>query len=92
MEGIGARTIEKIEINSQEQGDSIYQYLNNYWNIINLSQESEGNAITDQLKISPKQTAKICEFILKINNFKNTLDQKKSLTPFISEVLEAFAY
>jgi len=92
MEGIGARTIEKIEISSQEQGDSIYQYLNNYWNIINLSQENEGNAITDQLKISPKQTAKICEFILKINNFKNTLDQKKSLTPFISEVLEAFAY
>ncbi len=30
MEGIGSRTIEKIEINSQKEEGNIYQYLNNY--------------------------------------------------------------
>src|SRR5436190_23339627 len=41
MEGIGTRTIEKIEINSQKQGGSIYQYLNNYQNIVKLSLTGE---------------------------------------------------
>ncbi|KLL02998.1 MAG: ATP-dependent DNA helicase PcrA, partial [Mycoplasmataceae bacterium CE_OT135] len=93
MDGIGARTIEKIEIDSQKQGESLYHYLNNYQSIISLSlAENEENPTTEQLKLSPKQTAKICEFVLKINNFKNALDQKKPLTPFITEILEAFAY
>ena len=88
MEGIGARTIEKIEINSQKQGDSIYQYLNNYQNIVNLSPTGEES----ELKLSPKQTAKICEFVLKINNFKDSLNQDKKLTPLLSETLQAFNY
>ncbi|CAJ0844780.1 3780_t:CDS:2 [Entrophospora sp. SA101] len=63
MDGIGARTIEKIEINSQKQGEGIYHYLNNYQNIVSLSLAgNEENATTEQLKLSPKQTAKICEF------------------------------
>jgi DNA helicase-2/ATP-dependent DNA helicase PcrA len=88
MEGIGARTIEKIEINSQKQEKSIYQYLNNYQNIASLSPSGEEN----ELKLSPKQTAKICEFVLKINNFKDFLDQDKKLSPFLFEILESFAY
>ena len=90
MEGIGIRTIEKIETSSQEQGVSIYNYLNNYQNIINSS--SSDNETINQLKIGPKQTAKICEFVLKINNFKDILDQKNKLTPFLEEVLETFDY
>ena len=90
MEGIGARTIEKIEINSQKQGRSIYQYLNSYQNIANLSLDGEES----ELKLSPKQTAKICEFVLKINNFKLSLnqDKDKKLTPLLSELLETFNY
>src|SRR3954470_746861 len=88
MEGVGARTIEKIEINSQKQGGSIYQYLNNYQNIVKLSPAGEEN----ELKLSSKQTAKICEFVLKVNNFKNFLNQDKKLTPLLSEILETFNY
>jgi len=88
-EGIGVRTIEKIETNTQQQEVSIYNYLNNYRNIISLSASDE---TLNQLKIGPKQTAKICELVLKINNFKDILSQKNKLTPFINEVLESFTY
>ncbi len=88
MEGIGTRTIEKIEINSQKQGSSIYQYLNNYQNIAKISPD-EGE---DELKLNLKQTTKICEFVLKINNFRDFLIQNKKLNSFLSEILETFAY
>ena len=90
MEGVGVRTIEKIETNSQKQGISIYNYLNNCQGIINSSPSNDETI--SKLKIGPKQTAKICEFVLKISNFKDVLDQKKKLTPFLDEVLETFAY
>lgn len=88
IEGIGVRTVEKIEVNSQKQEKSIYQYLNNYQNIVSLSPARK----EDELKLSPKQMAKICEFVLKINNFKDFLNQNKKLSSFLPEILEAFAY
>lgn len=88
-EGVGTRTIEKIEINSQKQENSIYNYLNNFQNIISLSSNEE---TINQLKIGPKQTTKICELVLKINNFKDILSQKNKLSPFLSRVLESFDY
>src|SRR3989442_7483644 len=39
QEKIGARTIEKIEQNSEKERISIYEYLNNFANIANLNQE-----------------------------------------------------
>lgn len=91
VEGIGSRTIEKIEINSQKQGDNIYQYLNNYQNIAAEISPS-GKKEEDELKLNPKQTTKICEFILKINNFRDFLTQNKKLGSFLPEILEAFVY
>src|SRR6266487_3710131 len=55
QEKIGTRTIEKIEQNSEKEGISIYNYLNNFANITNLSQE----------KIAASQIEKICSVILK---------------------------
>src|SRR4051794_36850681 len=93
MEGIGGRTIEKIEINSQKQGNNIYQYLNNYQNIVKLSPAGEEKKEEeDELKLNPKQTAKICEFVSKVNNFRDFLTQDKKLNSFLSEILEDFAY
>jgi DNA helicase-2/ATP-dependent DNA helicase PcrA len=57
QEKIGARTVEKIEQNSEKEGISIYNYLNNFANITNLSQE----------KIIAGQIEKISMLILKIN-------------------------
>jgi DNA helicase-2/ATP-dependent DNA helicase PcrA len=91
VEGIGSRTIEKIEINSQKQGDNIYQYLNNYQNIATEISPS-GKKEEDELKLNPKQTTKICEFILKVNNFRDFLAQNKKLSSFLPEILEAFVY
>src|SRR3982751_6405372 len=54
MEGVGIRTIEKIETNSQKQGISIYNYLNDYQNIISSSPSN--SEVINQLKIGPKQT------------------------------------
>src|SRR6185503_11758146 len=39
QEKIGARTIEKIEQNSEKGGTSIYNYLNNFATITNLTQD-----------------------------------------------------
>ncbi|CAI2168868.1 6473_t:CDS:2 [Funneliformis geosporum] len=39
QEKIGTRTIEKIEQNSEKEGISIYNYLNNFATITNLTQE-----------------------------------------------------
>jgi len=81
-EGIGARTIEKIEENSEQQGISVYNYLNNYHTLLVNSEE----------KISSKQREKILEFILKINNFKEILTEKKTLHNFILTILNSFNY
>jgi DNA helicase-2/ATP-dependent DNA helicase PcrA len=58
QEKIGARTIEKIEQNSEKEGLSIYNYLNNFATITNLNQE----------KFVAGQVEKISLIILKINN------------------------
>ncbi|CAH1764034.1 1145_t:CDS:2 [Entrophospora sp. SA101] len=82
MDGIGARTIEKIEINSQKQGEGIYHYLNNYQNIVSLSLAgNEENATTEQLKLSPKQTAKIYKKLIKTRNnlILSSIHQAKGL-------------
>jgi DNA helicase-2/ATP-dependent DNA helicase PcrA len=57
QEKIGARTIEKIEQNSEKEQISIFNYLNNIATITNLSEE----------KILVGQVEKIGEVILKIN-------------------------
>ena len=92
VEGIGSRTIEKIEINSQKQGDNIYQYLNNFQNAIKFSLIGEEKKEEDELKLNPKQTTKICEFVSKVNNFRDFLTQNKKLGSFLPEILEAFVY
>jgi len=57
QERIGARTIEKIEQNSEREGTSIYHYLNNFASIANLNEE----------KFVAGQIEKISAVILKIN-------------------------
>src|SRR6185437_3933164 len=57
QEKIGARSIEKIEQNSEKEGTSIYNYLNNFATITNLNEE----------KIAAGQVDKISAVILKIN-------------------------
>ena len=58
QEKIGARTIEKIEQNSEKEGISIYNYLNNFATITNLTQE----------KLAAGQVERIVLVIFKINN------------------------
>ena len=57
QEKIGTRTIEKIEQNSEKEGINIYEYLNNFATIANLSEE----------KFVTGQVEKISTVILKIN-------------------------
>ena len=57
QEKIGARTIEKIEQNSERERISIYEYLNNFATITNLNEE----------KIATGQVEKISSVILKTN-------------------------
>ena len=57
QEKIGTRTIEKIEQNSERERTSIYEYLNNFATITNLSEE----------KFVAGQIEKISTVILKIN-------------------------
>jgi len=57
QEKIGTRTVEKIEQNSEKEGISIYNYLNNFATITNLSKEKFGTG----------QVEKIGEVILKVN-------------------------
>jgi len=58
QEKIGVRTIEKIELNSEKEENSIYEYLNkNFTSHNDLTQEN----------LTPNQTEKISEVIQKIN-------------------------
>lgn len=57
QEKIGTRTIEKIEQNSEKEGTNIYEYLNNFATIANLSGE----------KLATGQVEKISTVILKTN-------------------------
>jgi len=82
QEKIGARTIEKIEKNSEEEGISIYSYLNNFATMANLSQD----------KLAVGQVEKIGEVILKINNHQAKLAKKISLSTFLLGVLNDFNY
>ena len=82
QEKIGARTIEKIEKNSEEKGISIYSYLNNFATIADLSQD----------KLAAGQVEKIGEVILKINNHRAKLVKKISLYTFLLGVLNDFSY
>jgi DNA helicase-2/ATP-dependent DNA helicase PcrA len=82
QEKIGARTIEKIEQNSEKEGISIYEYLNNFATITNLSEE----------KIAAGQVERISAVILKINKFKEKLEQKISLSTFLLSLLNDFNY
>ena len=86
--GIGMRTVEKIENNSARLGVSIYHYLNNYQNINHLIEETKSN----ELKLSPQQQGKILEFILKVNNHKDSLNKKKSLVSSLDDILNSFTY
>jgi len=79
---IGARTTEKIEENSQKEGLSIYNYLNNFATITNLNQE----------KLIAGQVEKIGLVILKINNWKEKLETDLSLNNFLLGVLNDFSY
>ncbi|CAG8525088.1 12855_t:CDS:1, partial [Racocetra persica] len=90
QEKIGARTIEKIEQNSEKERISIYEYLNNFATITNLSQEK---MMTGQIK-------KIGAIILKINKWQEKLklelsqqlEQKSPLSTFLLGVLNDFDY
>nr|CAG8433665.1 12627_t:CDS:2 [Entrophospora candida] len=73
QEKIGARTIEKIEKKSEEKGMSIYNYLNNFATIADLSQD----------KLATGQVEKIGEAVLKINNHQAKLAKKISLYTFL---------
>ncbi|CAG8502227.1 1800_t:CDS:2 [Gigaspora margarita] len=55
QEKIGARTIEKIEQNSEKEGISIYNYLNNFATITNLSEEK---FVSRQVEIINKKLIK----------------------------------
>ena len=90
QEKIGARTIEKIEQNSEKERVSIYNYLSNFANITNLNAE----------KIAAGQVGKISAVILKINKWREKLNQefsqklaqKASLSTFLLGVLNDFNY
>ncbi|CAJ0844934.1 9088_t:CDS:2 [Entrophospora sp. SA101] len=82
QEKIGARTIEKIEQNSEKERISIFNYLNNFATITNLSAE----------KIGTEQVERIGAVILKINKWKEKLEQKISLSTFLLSVLNDFNY
>jgi len=82
QEKIGVRTVEKIEQNSEKKGISIYEYLNNFATITNLSEE----------KFVAGQIEKLSAVILKINKWKEKLEQKVSLSNFLLGVLNDFNY
>ncbi|MCE8163547.1 MAG: ATP-dependent helicase [Candidatus Moeniiplasma glomeromycotorum] len=82
QEKIGARTIEKIEQNSEKERLSIYEYLNNFATITNLSQE----------KWLAGQIEKISAVILKINKWREKLEQKTLLNTFLLGILNDFNY
>jgi DNA helicase II / ATP-dependent DNA helicase PcrA len=82
QEKIGARTIEKIEQNSEKEGVNIYEYLNNFATISNLQQE----------KFISGQVEKIGEVILKINNWQEKLTTTLSLNTFLLSILNDFNY
>lgn len=82
LEGIGPRTIEKLEQNSEKEKLTIYHYLNNLQNIQNLLQE----------KIQVKQMEKILTFLLQLNNYKEKLEGEEKVHNFISQILETFSY
>ena len=82
QEKIGVRTVEKIEQNSEKKGISIYEYLNNFATITNLSEE----------KFVARQIEKLSAVILKVNKWKEKLEQKVSLSNFLLGVLNDFNY
>jgi DNA helicase II / ATP-dependent DNA helicase PcrA len=83
QEKIGVRTIEKIELNSEKEGKSIYEYLNkNFTTSNDLIQEN----------FTPTQVEKISEVIQKINTWKNQLETKLTLSNFFSGILTDFNY
>ncbi|CAI2181009.1 5286_t:CDS:2 [Funneliformis geosporum] len=82
QEKVGTRTIEKIEQNSERERVSIYEYLNNFATITNLSGE----------KFVAGQIEKISTAILKINQWREKLEQKVSLSNFLLGVLNDFDY
>jgi len=82
QEKIGARTIEKIEQNSEKEGISIFDYLNNFATIANLSQE----------KLLTGQIEKIAEVVLKINHWKEKLANQLSLNNFLLGILNDFNF
>ena len=82
QEKIGARTIEKIEQNSEKERINVYNYLNNFATITSLSKE----------KLATGQVEKICEVILKVNNYKEKLAKNGSLNTFLLSILNDFNY
>jgi DNA helicase-2/ATP-dependent DNA helicase PcrA len=82
QEKIGTRTIEKIEQNSEKERISIYEYLNNFATITNSSEE----------KIVAGQVEKISTVIIKINKWREKLEQKVSLSTFLLSMLNDFDY
>ncbi|CAI2161720.1 1295_t:CDS:2 [Funneliformis geosporum] len=86
QEKIGIRTIEKIEKSSEEEGISIYSYLNKSAPVASSSQ--------DKLA-TPTQLEKINEVIQKINNhqtkaFKNQKNKRRKEYSNLDELLNNF--
>jgi DNA helicase-2/ATP-dependent DNA helicase PcrA len=82
QEKIGMRTINKIEQGSQKEGVNVYEYLNNFSDKINSSEE----------KWPAGQVEKITNFISKINKWKEKLEEKIALSTFLLSVLNDFSY
>jgi hypothetical protein len=82
QEKIGVRTIEKIEQNSEKEGINVYEYLNNFTTIANLSKE----------KIVAGQVEKIGAVVLKINKWREKLEQKTTLNIFLLSLINDFNY
>jgi DNA helicase-2/ATP-dependent DNA helicase PcrA len=82
QEKVGMRTINKIEQGSQKEGVNVYEYLNNFSDKINSSEE----------KWPAGQVEKITNFISKINKWKEKLEEKIALSTFLLSVLNDFSY
>lgn len=92
QEKIGARTIEKIEQNSEKEGISIYNYLNNFATINSLSQENFLETLGKSEKLAAGQVEKISLVMMKINHWKEKLTSSLSLNNFLLGLINDFNY
>src|SRR4051812_17086332 len=83
QEKIGARTLEKIELNSEKASTSIYEYLNN-----NFATPADFNLA----EFPVRQSERLRTAIEQINHCTEQLTTKISLTAFLTEILVNFHY